>query len=134
MPIKTVECLDWPATDRPGELLMYAEQLMENGVNLDALWGYVTHDNKARIAAIGKKPSQLKAALRKIGVKPRLCKGFYVSGKDKTGALIDVFRKLSNAKINIECAEAIATQGKYAGTIWVSPSDLTKAKKILSVN
>jgi hypothetical protein len=133
MAIKMVECLDWAATDRPGELLMYAEDLKENGVNLDALWGYLTRDNKARIAAIAKKPAKLKAVLRKLGVKTRLCKGFYVTGQDKTGAMIDTFRKLSSAGINIECAEAMATQGRYAGTIWVGKTDLARAKKVLGI-
>jgi len=133
MNIKLVKCLDWPATDRPGELLMYAEHLHNEKVNLDALWGYVTHDNKARLAAIGKHPTKLQYALRKLGVKTQICKGFQVSGKDRTGALIDVFRKLSNAKINIECADALATQGKYSGTIWVSKSDLGRAKKVLGI-
>lgn len=133
MGIRTVECLDWKATDRPGEMLTFAEGFRKDGINLDALWGYVDSKNGARIAAVGKNPARLKAALRKRGVKPRVCEGFYVTGKDRIGALVDVFKKLSSAKVNIECAEAYATQGKYAGTIWVDRSNFKKAKKVLGL-
>lgn len=133
MPIKLVECLDWPAVNRPGELLRYAEHFKKEGVNLDAFWAYVSHTGETKLAAIAKKPAALKAALRKLGTSSSGSWAFYLSGKDKAGALVEACEALSSSGINIECADALAAQGKFAGAIWVGESDLAAAKKALKV-
>jgi len=133
MAIKQVECLDWPAENRPGELLKVSEQLAKQGVNLDALWGYTDHENKPNIAAIGKDPGKLRAALSKVGVSAHASQCFCATGEDKTGALLNELRALADANINITCLDALATGGRYAAVFWVSNADLAKAKQVLKV-
>lgn len=130
MPIRTVECLSWPAANKPGELLRFASAFESRRVNLDALWA---HDSgrSGHIAAIGKNPAQLRTALRAMGVKAKASRCFYVSGRDKAGALVNALHRLSVAGINVECAEALAAQGKFSATLWVRGKDYGQAKRLL---
>ena len=133
MAVKQVECLDWPAENRPGELLKLSEQLAKQGVDLDALWAYADHENKPKIAAIAKRPDKLQAALGQMGIQAHASQCFCATGQDKAGALLDTFRALADANINIACLDAMATGGRYAAIFWVSDADLANAKQILKV-
>ena len=131
MAVRLVECLDWPAKNRPGELLAVSERLAKEGVNLDGLWGYTDHENKPKIAAIGKNASKLRMALARMGIKARSSQCFRATGTDKTGALVGVVRALARANVNIVCLDALAAGGRYAATFWVSDAALAKAKRVL---
>jgi hypothetical protein len=133
MAVKQMECLDWPAENRPGELLKVSERLAKESVNLDALWAYTDHENKPKIAAIAKKPSKLLSALSKMGIQAHRSQCFCATGKDKPGALLGTFRALADANINITCLDAMATGGRYAAVFWVADTDLAKAKQVLKV-
>lgn len=131
MIVKLVECLDWPAPNRPGELLHAVAAFAKAGVNLNALWAYTSHDNGPKLAAIAKQPARLKAALKKLGVRPHATQCFCVTGTDKAGVLVEVARKLADAQINVECLDALAGGGKFSAAFWVPAADLARAKKIL---
>lgn len=133
MAVKLVECLDWEVENRPGKLLEVNEQLARQGVNLDALWAYTDHEKKDKMAAIGKKPAKLQAALGKLGINAKRSQCFYATGTDKAGALVKTLKALADAGINITCFDALAGGGRYAATFWVSDADLEKAKRILKV-
>lgn len=133
MVVKLVECMDWRAENQPGELLRASEALAKAGVNLDALWAYLSHENEPKLAAIGKNPGKLKAALKKMGADANATRCFWVSGADKAGALANVFKALADANINVECLDALAVGGKYAAAFWVKDADLANAKKVLKV-
>jgi hypothetical protein len=131
MGIKVVECLNWAAPNKPGKLLQYAEHLRKEKIDLEALWAYTSANGEGKIAAIGKNPARLRAALLKGGVSADASQCFYLTGKDKAGALVSVLKRLSDADINVACADAIAGGGKFGATIWVD--DLGKAKRALRV-
>lgn len=131
MGIKVVECLSWAAPNKPGKLLQYAEHLKKEDVNLDALWAYTSPNGEGKIAAIGKNPKKLRAALAKGGVAADASHCFYITGADKTGALVNALRKLSDADVNVACADALAGGGTFGATIWVD--DLAKAKRALKL-
>jgi len=133
MAVKLVECLDWRAENRPGELLRTATALAKAGVNLNALWAYTSQQNEPKIAAIGKNPANLEATLKKGGINPNATRCFWVSGTDKVGALEKTFQALAEASINVECLDTLAVGGKYAATLWVSDADLPRAKDVLKV-
>lgn len=131
MAVKLVECMDWPAENQPGELLKAAEELAKARVDLDALWAYHSEDGEPKIAAVAKRPAKLKAALDKLGVSAKSTTCFRVSGSDKAGVMVPVFRALADANINVECFDALAAGGKYSATFWVNDADVDVAKKIL---
>lgn len=131
MGIRVVECVDWDAPNKPGELLKCAEHFKNEGVNLDALWAYTSKNNESKLAAIGKDAAKLKAALGKLGAKANSTSCFYLSGEDRAGVLVDALKALAGAGINVECADALAGDGKFGATIWVKDSDLAKARQAL---
>lgn len=133
MATKLVECFCWPAPNKPGKLLQYAQHLKKEKVNLDALFAYSTGAGESRIAAIGKSPAKLKAALVKGGVAFETGHCFYISGGDKAGVLVDALGKLAKTGVNIECADAVAGLGKFGATLFVDKAHLAKAKKALKV-
>lgn len=133
MAVKLVDCFDWEAENRPGKLREVNEQLAKQGVNLDALWAYTDSEKKNKIAAIGKKSAKLSAALGKLGIHANKSQCFYLTGKDKAGALVKTFKALADAGINITCLDALAAGGRYAATFWVGDADLAKAKQVLKV-
>ena len=112
MAVKLVECLDWKAENRPGELLRTASALAKSGVNLAALWAYTSQQNEPKIAAIGKNPAKLEVALKNGGVNPNATRCFWVSGTDKVGALVKTFQALADANINVDCLDALAFGGR----------------------
>ena len=131
MPAKLVETACWPAPNKPGKMLMYFEHLKKEGVDLDAFWAYSTAMGESRMAAVGKNPAKLRAALKKAGVDFETSRCFLLTGTDKAGALIDATQALAKAGVNIEAADAVAAAGRFAATIFVRENELNKAKKAL---
>lgn len=131
MQIRLVECLEWAAPNLPGELLRYANHFGRFAVDLDALWAYTSHEHEHKMAAIAKTSAPLKRALRKMGVAFHARRCFYLVEKDKPGALVEVFRKLASANLNIECADAMAAGGRFATVLWVADAQLGRARRLL---
>jgi hypothetical protein len=117
--------------DRPGEGARVVQTLKDAGVNLVALHAF-PEGRRAQIDFFPSDAAALRAAARKAGWKlvgPR--RAFVIEGEDRVGALVDVFTKLAEAKINITATDAIATGGRYAAIVWVQARDVNKAKKVL---
>jgi len=128
MKIKVVDCLEWKAPDQPGELLRFVAAFADEGVDLDILYNC---GSGGSIGAAAKKPAKLAAALKELGVKAAPCKCLYLTGKDKTGAMVKAMRKLAAAKINVEYCTVLAAKGKFGAVLWVADSALPKAAKLL---
>jgi predicted amino acid-binding ACT domain protein len=57
-----------------------------------------------------------------------------VDGDDRAGALADLTKQLSSAKINMIAVTGLtAGQGRCGAILWVKPRDVKKAAKILGV-
>ncbi|HAH07276.1 MAG TPA: hypothetical protein DCM05_12260 [Elusimicrobia bacterium] len=128
MKIKAVDCLEWKAPNKPGELLRFAAAFKKKGVDMDILWNCGPH---GLIGGAAKKPAKLAAALKELGVQAQACTGFHIMGKDKAGALVKVFEKLSAAGINVDFCTALAAKGKFAAVVWVKDGDVAMARKAL---
>ena len=129
MKIKIVDCLEWRAPDKPGQLLRFASEFKKRGVNLDMLWRY--GGAKPAIGAAAKRPAELKAALKALGVKAEACRCFFISGADAAGVLVAALEKLAAGRVNVECSTALAAQGKFGAMLWVQDRDLAKARRLL---
>lgn len=133
MPIRVVECLDWNVSNHPGVLLKYADHFKADKVNLDAFWAYVSHTGQPKLAAIAKKPARLRAALKKLGVPSNASRCFYLTGRDKAGVLVDALTALAEARVNVECVDAMAADGHFSAAFCVGEADLARAKRLLKV-
>lgn len=128
MKIKVVECVEWKAPDKPGELLGFATAFASKGVDLDILWSC---GEAGLLGACAKKPAKLAAALKALGVKASASKCFYLTGKDKAGALVKALKKLTSAGVNVDGCTALASKGRFGAMLWVK--DVEKARKALKV-
>ncbi|MBI5243846.1 MAG: hypothetical protein HY922_09235 [Elusimicrobia bacterium] len=128
MKIRVIDCMEWTAPNKPGMLLRQAVVFKKMNVDLDVL---MSNGRMKSICASAKKPAKLKPAIKDMGIEPRVTKRFHITGKDKTGALVDILRKLASGKVNVEGCTALAAEGKFGTILWVKPKDLAKARKLL---
>ena len=78
-----------------------------------------------------KNPDKLRDAWKTSGMLAEEGTAFFVSGEDKTGALVASLDAIAKAGVNIVATEAIAVGGKFGVILWVSPDDLDKTAKAL---
>ncbi len=59
-------------------------------------------------------------------------RAFLIAGEDRVGAIAYLYRKLSEAQINVTALDALcAGGGRYGAILWVAPRDFAKAAKLL---
>ena len=56
---------------------------------------------------------------------------FFLSGADKTGALVESLDAIAAAAVNIAAIEAVAADSSFGAILWVAPEDLDKATQAL---
>jgi hypothetical protein len=111
-------------------------QLKEAGVDLSAYLGFPAgRGRQSQIDLVPQDAGALrrtaeKAGLALTGPKP----AFLIQGDDRVGAVADVTRRLSDARINITAAAAAwAGGGRYGMILWVAQSDYETAARALGV-
>ena len=130
MKTKLVDCMEWKAPNKPGELARCVKAFKKNKVNLDVLWSCGASGD---IGACAKRPAKLRAALKEAGIQAGSSKCFYLAGKDKTGALTRALGKLAKAGVNVDYCSAVAGKGGFGCMIYVDDRDIAKARKALGV-
>ena len=128
MKTKLVDCMEWRAPNKPGELLRCIKAFKKNNVNLDIMWSC---GSSQEIGACAKQPAKLRAALKQAGIKAGSSKCFYLAGKDKTGALAGALGKLAKAGVNVEYCSAVAGKGGFGCMMYVKGRDIAKARRAL---
>jgi hypothetical protein len=120
------------ASDRPGEGARILEHLSGAGVNLTALHAFPA-GRKTQVDFVPASAPAFKAAARAAKWKvvgPK--KAFIIEGEDRAGALVDYFRKLGEAKINVTASTAVtAGAGRFGAILWVKPRDVRRAATAL---
>jgi hypothetical protein len=121
-------------SDRPGEGARALGVLKEAGVHLNAFHAF-PEGRRAQVDFIPSDPGAFKAAAKMAKWKitgPK--KAFVIEGEDRTGALVDYFAKLGDAKINVTASSAIAAgAGRFGAILWVKPSDVKRATRVLGI-
>ena len=112
--------------DKPGALLALANDLKAKNLGLIGLKG-VAQGGQGDILVIAKSPDKLREAWKASGTLIEEGTAFFVSGEDKTGALVAGLDALAKAGVNIVATEAMAAGGKFGAVIWVSPEDVDKS-------
>jgi hypothetical protein len=119
--------------DRPGQWARILEQLKKSKVNLLAVTAFPTLTGKVQIDFFPKDSEKFKAAAGTAGMiltGPK--KGFLVQGEDKSGALVEIHRKLADAGINVVAANgAVGGSGRFGYIFWVKQENFEKAAQIL---
>jgi len=118
--------------NKPGEGACLLTALANAGVNMLAFTGFPS-GRKAQLDVIPEDVEAFKNAAKAAKIKTGPQKfGFLVQGDDRTGAVADLLKTLSEKKINVTAIDAVsAGAGRYAAILWVAPKDRNKAAKAL---
>ncbi len=118
-------------SNRPGEGARALAVLKEAGVHLNAFHAF-PRGRRAQLDFVPSDPEGFKAAAKMAKWKitgPR--KAFVIEGEDRTGALVDHFAKLGDAKINVTATSAVAAgAGRFGAILWVKPRDRKQAARV----
>jgi hypothetical protein len=122
-------------SNKPGEGARVLGPLVAEGVNLLAFTGF-PRGRRAQIDLIAEDLAAFKAAAKNAKLKLKAPKkGFLVQGDDRPGAVHDILKKLSDAKINVTALDALsAGSGRWGAILWVKPGDVKKAAKALGAS
>ncbi len=121
--------------DQPGEAFRVLSRLKEAGVNLLSLTAFPVGNGKSQIDFVPEDAAALAKAAKSSGISLSPKKqAFFVQGDDRPGAVAEIFRKLSDAKVNVHAANATCgTGGGYGFILWVKPQNFKAAAKALGV-
>ena len=118
--------------NRPGQAFKVLSMLVSAKVDLLACTG-TPRGRRAQIEVVPNDSKKLRAAARKAGIEFEARKtGYFIQGKDRPGALASHLAKLAAQKINVTGIDSLsAGKGRWAAIIWVAPSHIAKASKVL---
>lgn len=116
--------------DKPGALLALAKDLKAKKLGLIGLKA-VGQAGQGEILVIAKSPDKLRDAWKASGTLTEEGAAFFISGADRTGALVAHLDAIAKAGVNIVAAEVIAVGGHFGAILWVAPEDLDKTAQAL---
>lgn len=130
--ISTVDYFKLSVPDKPGEGAKLLRALKKQDVGLLAFSAF-PEGRGAQVDFIPEDSAEFQRTARALGWSIAARKtGFLMQGKDRTGALAGLLRKLAQARINVVALDAVAAGKRRFGAIfWVAPKDVAKAAKLL---
>jgi hypothetical protein len=111
-------------------LFALAKDLKAKKLGLVSLKG-VGQGEQAEILVVAKSPDKLRNAWSASGALVEEGPAFFLSGDDKTGALLTSLDALAKAGVNIVATEALAVGRRFGAILWVDPADLDKTVAVL---
>lgn len=133
--IRRVQYFYVMAADTPGEGARALRTLKEAGVNLLAFSGFPA-GKRAQLDFVPENAAAFRAVARKAKWKvtgPKM--GFLIEGDDRTGAMSDIYDRLSAARINITASDAVcAGAGRFGAILWVKARDVSRTAKALGAS
>jgi hypothetical protein len=133
--IRRVDYFYTSVPDTPGEGFRLLSKLKEAGVNLLAFTAFPSAGTKAQVDFVPDDTDKFLKAAKTAGITVSERKqGFLIDGDDRVGAVADVLRKLSDAKVNVTAMDAVCTGGgRYGAILWVKPTAYETAAKALGL-
>lgn len=131
--VRKVNYCKMTVPSRAGQAEAVLSQIMEAGINMHAFSGFPLKAGKSQLDFV----VEDSAAVQRLGKKSgwrlsKTKKAFLVQGNDEVGAIHKIFKKLSDEKINVTAADAVAAGvGRYGMILWVKPTVYTRAARIL---
>ena len=120
--------------DQPGEGFRVLGKLKEAGVNLLDFTAFPVEGGMTQLDFAPENGEAFLKAAKGAGLQVSARKqGFLIQGKDRIGAVADVFRKLADAKINVHAASAVCAPGGFGMILWVKPEHAGAASKALGI-
>jgi hypothetical protein len=118
--------------DQPGAMLALVKGLKAKNIGLVSLKG-IGQGEYGEILAVAKNPDELRNEWQATGALVEEGSAIYISGADKTGALLANLDAIERAGVNIVAIEAVVAGGQYGTVLWVAPVDLEKTVQALGI-
>lgn len=118
-------------SNKPGTLAEVCEEMAKAEINIHALTISDTVDHSV-VRMVVSDTNRALMLLGHHGVLVVENEVLMIENSNKPGALADIARRLSKAKINIEYAYLATSPGSRKGLLILRPSNAKKALKILS--
>ncbi|MDH3216224.1 MAG: hypothetical protein OEN01_08025 [Candidatus Krumholzibacteria bacterium] len=133
--IRSVEYYLTTVHDRPGGAYELLSSLATEEVNLLAFSAVPIGPENTQLILFPQRPQTLVRAAGKTGmVLTGPQHAFLIQGDDRLGALVDIHRKLCDARINIYASSGVTDgKGGYGYVIYVRGDDHEQAKRVLDV-
>jgi hypothetical protein len=132
--VKKVSYCYMKVPNRAGQGEKVLGKLRDEGVNLLAYSGFPLGGGKAQLDFIPENMVTFRRLARNEGWRvSKVKKGFLITGSDQIGAVHRHVKKLSDAKISVTAADALAAgKGRYGMILWVNPNAYNRAAKVLN--
>jgi len=121
--------------DRPGEAYRLLSSLAAGKVNLHAFTAVPVGPDRVQLTIFPDDVEAVARAAKRAGVVlegPQ--KALLVQGDDELGALVEVHRRLADARINVYASSGVTNgRGGYGYVIYVKPGDFREAARALGV-
>jgi hypothetical protein len=121
--------------DRPGEAYELLSKLARGEVNLLAFNAVPMGPEYTQLAIFPEHADRLARVADKAGI-PLIGPqhAFLIQGDDQLGALVDIHRRLYDAKINIYASSGVTNgQGGFGYVLFVKPEDHENARHVLGI-
>ena len=132
----TVRCIEYfhvTVKDLPGESWGVLAHLADAGVNLLAFNAVPVGSTVAQLTLFPEDPAPLVAFASRTGLRlSGQARALLIQGDDEVGALVDVHRRLADARVNVYASNAVAVGGgRYGYVIHVRADEFDAAASLL---
>jgi hypothetical protein len=119
---------------RAGHGVAVLDEIQKAGVDLLAFSGFPIGGGKAQVDLVTDDMAGVRKVAKQQGWRlSKTKKAFLVQGDDRVGACYRQLKKLSEKKISVTAADAVAAgKGRYAMILWVKSKDYARAARALN--
>jgi hypothetical protein len=131
-----VKCVDYfyvTVPDQPGQAYRLLAELASAEVNLLAFGAIPVGPTDTQLTLFPESSGRMANSIERLGLMihgPH--SALLVQGDDQLGALVDIHRRLSDARINIYASNGVTNgAGGYGYVIYIRPEDFNRAVDLL---
>ena len=133
--VRPVEYFYAIVEDKPGVAYTFLKDLASAEINLLAFNAIPLGMEKTELVLFPEETGRLARAAEKLGLMLRgPHRAFLIQGDDELGALVDMHRKLADAKVNVLSSSGVTDgRGGYGYIVYVRGEDFDAAARTLGV-
>lgn len=133
--VKPVEYFYAIVEDKPGEAYKLLKQLASAEINLLAFNAIPLGMEKTELVLFPEETGRLARAAERVGLMLRgPHRAFLIQGDDELGALVELHRKLADARVNVLSSSGVTDgSGGYGYIVYVRSEDFDAAARALGV-
>ena len=117
---------------KPGALADFTEKVGRAGINLLGLWGYASGDEPPVFSCVPEDAGAFREFMSTLNMPADEGPCLHLEDDDRRGALVPWLREISEAGINLDAIETVASSGRFGAFIWCAERDWPALKALLT--